>query len=85
MIVPNHRNGWAVDKQERVELTGNVNYVWDVSLTFYRRKIGDRTPGDAIGIPRNTYDADIRGGGEILNCIRLISIYISGRECHTVQ
>ena len=48
-------------------LTRNVNNVWDVFLTIYRGKIGDCTPGDAMRIPGHSYDADIRGGGEVLD------------------
>ena len=66
-------------------LTGNVNDVWDVFLTIYGGKIGDCTPGDAIGIPRNAYDAGIRGRGEVLDCIRSVSISTSICEGHTVQ
>ena len=55
-------------------LTGNMNNVWDVFLTVYRGEIGDRSPGNAIGVPRHTYDADVCCGGEVLDCIRSVSI-----------
>lgn len=70
---------------EEVGLTGNVNYVWDVFLAVYRGEIGDRTPGDAIWVPRNTYNADIRGRGEVLDCVRSVSVSTSVRGCRTVQ
>ena len=60
--------------------TGNVNYVWDVFLTVYRGKIGDCTPCDAMWIPCNTDDADIRGRREVLDCIRSVSISFSVDE-----
>jgi len=65
-------------------LTGNVNDVWNVSLTVYRGKIGDCTPSDAIRIPCHSNDADIRGRGEVLDCIRSVSIPNSRYEGRTV-
>ena len=73
-----------MDERES-RLTGDVNDVWDVFLTIYRGKIGDCTPGDAIGIPRNAYDADVRGRGEVLDCMRPVSISTRVYEGHTVQ
>lgn len=51
-------------------LTGNVNDVWDVLLAFYRGEIGDCSPGDPVGVPRHTYDADIRGRREVFDCVQ---------------
>ena len=65
-------------------LTGNVNDVWDVFLTVYRGKIGDCTPSDAIRIPRHSNDADIRGRGEVLDCVRSVSISNSTYGGYTV-
>ena len=62
-----------------------MNHVWNVFLAIYRGNISDRTPGDAIRIPCNTYDADIRGGREVLDCVRSVSISTSAGECRTVQ
>lgn len=64
-----------------IELTGDVNHVWDVFLAVYRGKVGDCTPCDAIGIPCNTNDADVCGWGEVLDCICPVSISISVGEC----
>jgi len=58
-------------------LTGNVDDVWDVFLTVYRGEIGDRSPGDAIGVPRHAYNADVCGRGEVLYCTRSVSISTS--------
>lgn len=68
------------------ELTGDVNDVRKVFFTIHRRDIGHRAPCDAIGISRNAYYTDIRRRGEILDCVRLVSIpptYVC--ELHTVQ
>lgn len=66
-------------------LTGNVNDIWDVFPTIYRGKVGDCAPGDAIGIPRHAYDTDIRGRGEVFDCIRSVSVSTSVYEGRTVQ
>ena len=66
-------------------LTGNADDVWDVFLTIYRGEIGDRSPGDTIGVPRHAYDADVCRRGEVLDWIRSVSISASIYGGHTVQ
>ena len=66
-------------------LTGNVDDVWDVFLAIYRGEVGDRSPGDTIGVPRHAYDADVCRRGEVLDCIHPVSVSTSIYEGHTVQ
>jgi len=68
-------------------LTGNVDYIWDVFLTVYRGEIGDRSPGDAIGVSCHAYDANVCRRGEVLDCIHsvIISASIYGGQYRSVS
>jgi len=66
-------------------LARNVDDVWDVFLAVYRGQIGDRSPGDTMGVPRHAYDADVCRRGEVLDCIGSVSVSANIYGGRTVQ